>query len=77
MNTLIKNNRKELGMFVLLLVLCVLTYYGSGGRFLNPINITNLFRQIGMYGIFSIGLVNNHFLNSFLLLLEVITLVNR
>ena len=54
--TVLKNNRKELGMFVLLIILCIWTYFGSGGRFLLPNNITNLFNQVGLFGIFSIGM---------------------
>ena len=47
--------RKELGTFVLLIVLCVvLTFLNPG--FLSSANLQNLARLIGIYGIFSIGL---------------------
>ncbi|HEY0460432.1 MAG TPA: ABC transporter permease [Pyrinomonadaceae bacterium] len=47
--------RKELGTFVLLVVLCmVLTVLNPS--FLDPSNLQNLARLIGIYGIFSIGL---------------------
>jgi ribose transport system permease protein len=49
-------NRKEVGMLCLLFILCLWTYFGSGGRFLSPINITNLLRQVGLFGIFSMGM---------------------
>lgn len=49
-------NRKEMGMLGLLFALCIWTYFGSGGRFLSPINLTNLLRQIGLFGIFSMGM---------------------
>ena len=47
--------KKELGIFVLLVVLCV-TVAIKNPRFLSPENLQNTARQIGMYGIFSIGL---------------------
>jgi ribose transport system permease protein len=47
--------RKELGTFVLLVVLCVvLTILNPS--FISPANLQNLARLIGIYGIFSIGL---------------------
>src|SRR5436309_13537567 len=46
--------RKELGIFVLLAVLCV-TVGVLNPRFLGAANLTNMARLIGMYGIFSIG----------------------
>jgi ribose transport system permease protein len=47
--------RKELGTFVLLVILCiVLTVLNPS--FLAPVNLQNLARLIGIYGIFSIGL---------------------
>ena len=47
--------RKELGTFILLVVLCiVLTILNPS--FLAPVNLQNLARLIGIYGIFSIGL---------------------
>jgi ribose transport system permease protein len=61
----IERNRKELGMAFLLLALCVWTIIGSSeegvdalfnSRFLLPRNLYNVARQIGLYGIFSIGI---------------------
>src|SRR5437763_14298673 len=47
--------KQELGIFVLLIVLCII---GSPlhQNFLLAINLQNLARQIGAFGIFSIGL---------------------
>lgn len=47
--------KKELGIFVLLIVLCVIVSI-INPNFLTPINLQNLARQIGAFGIFSIGL---------------------
>ncbi len=47
--------KKELGIFVLLVVLCVVVA-AINPRFLNPANLQNMARLIGAYGIFSIGL---------------------
>lgn len=47
--------RKELGTFILLVVLCVALAI-LNPSFLNPVNLQNLARLIGIYGIFSIGL---------------------
>lgn len=47
--------KKELGIFVLLVVLCVIVSI-MNPNFLAPINLQNLARQIGAFGIFSIGL---------------------
>ncbi|MFL6467063.1 MAG: ABC transporter permease, partial [Pyrinomonadaceae bacterium] len=47
--------RKELGTFVLLIVLCVVLAFLNPG-FLSSANLQNLARLIGIYGIFSIGL---------------------
>jgi ribose transport system permease protein len=47
--------KKELGIFVLLIVLCVIVSIVNS-NFLLPINLQNLARQIGAFGIFSIGL---------------------
>jgi ribose transport system permease protein len=47
--------RKELGTFVLLLVLCVVVAI-LNPRFLAGANLQNMARLIGAYGIFSIGL---------------------
>src|SRR5688572_20087786 len=47
--------KKELGIFVLLIVLCVITSI-INPNFLLAINLQNLARQIGAFGIFSIGL---------------------
>jgi ribose transport system permease protein len=46
---------KELGIFVLLLVLCIFVA-SMNPRFLSPINLQNTARLIGMYGVFSLGL---------------------
>ncbi|NQZ59150.1 MAG: ABC transporter permease [Lentisphaeraceae bacterium] len=56
MNNFFSKYRKESGMCGLLIGLCIWTYFGSGGRFLSPLNISNLLRQIGLFGIFSIGM---------------------
>jgi ribose transport system permease protein len=47
--------KKELGIFVLLIVLCVIVS-AINPNFLLTINLQNLARQIGAFGIFSIGL---------------------
>ncbi|HEX2271349.1 MAG TPA: hypothetical protein VHH35_17515, partial [Pyrinomonadaceae bacterium] len=47
--------KKELGIFVLLVVLCIIVSIVNS-NFLLPINLQNLARQIGAFGIFSIGL---------------------
>ncbi len=47
--------RKELGTFGLLVVLCAVLAY-LNPSFLAPVNLQNLSRLIGIYGIFSIGL---------------------
>ena len=47
--------KKELGIFVLLIVLCVIVSV-INPNFLLTINLQNLARQIGAFGIFSIGL---------------------
>ena len=47
--------KKELGIFVLLVVLCIIVSIVNP-NFLLPINLQNLARQIGAFGIFSIGL---------------------
>ena len=47
---------KELGIFVLLVVLCIFVTIMSGGSFLHANNLQNTSRLIGIYGIFSIGL---------------------
>ncbi|HEU4765869.1 MAG TPA: ABC transporter permease [Pyrinomonadaceae bacterium] len=47
--------KKELGIFVLLIVLCIIVALVNP-NFLLPINLQNLARQIGAFGIFSIGL---------------------
>ncbi len=47
--------KKELGIFVLLVVLCIVVAL-INPNFLLPINLQNLARQIGAFGIFSIGL---------------------
>ncbi len=47
--------KKELGIFILLIALCVVTAI-LNPRFLSPTNLTNMANIIGMFGIFSIGL---------------------
>ena len=47
--------KKELGTFLLLVLLCVVVA-ALNPRFLAPANLQNMARLIGMYGIFSIGL---------------------
>ena len=47
--------RKELGTFILLVLLCVVLAI-KNPSFLSPANLQNLARLIGMYGIFSIGM---------------------
>src|SRR5829696_4636851 len=47
--------KKELGIFVLLIVLCIIVSI-INPNFLLKINLQNLARQIGAFGIFSIGL---------------------
>ena len=46
--------RKELGIFILLVVLCVLVSI-MNPKFISPINLSNIANLIGMFGIFSIG----------------------
>jgi ribose transport system permease protein len=46
--------KKDLGIFGLLVVLCVITA-SQNHNFLAPTNLTNLANIIGMFGIFSIG----------------------
>jgi len=47
--------KKELGITILLVVLCATTAF-LNHRFLGAANLANMARLIGMYGIFSIGL---------------------
>src|SRR5882762_927347 len=47
--------KKELGTFLLLVVLCVVTAI-LNPQFLSGANLQNMARLVGMYGIFSIGL---------------------
>ena len=47
--------KKEFGLFALLLVLCIGTALKSP-EFLSPINLQNTSKQVGMFGIFSIGI---------------------
>ncbi|HVU25355.1 MAG TPA: ABC transporter permease [Opitutus sp.] len=46
--------KKELGIFILLVVLCVVTQF-ENARFLSPQNLVNMANIIGMFGIFGIG----------------------
>ena len=52
---MLKRYGKEIGVFGLLLVLCIFLSV-MNPRFLSPINLQNTGRLIGMYGIFSLGL---------------------
>jgi ribose transport system permease protein len=47
--------KKELGIFILLVVLCAVVT-ALNPRFLGATNLQNMARLVGMYGIFSIGL---------------------
>ena len=47
--------KKELGISVLLLVLCAVTA-GLNPKFVSPVNLGNMANVIGLFGIFSIGL---------------------
>jgi ribose transport system permease protein len=47
--------KKEIGISVLLFVLCAVTTL-LNPKFISPVNLTNTANQIGMYGIFSLGL---------------------
>ncbi len=47
--------KKELGIFILLVVLCVITAI-INPRFLTPVNLQNTARLIGAFGILSLGL---------------------
>jgi len=47
--------KKELGIFILLVVLCVVTGIRSDS-FISPANLTNLANSVGMFGVFSLGL---------------------
>lgn len=47
--------KKEIGIFILLVVLCAVTAL-INPRFLSALNLTNMANVIGMFGIFSIGL---------------------
>ena len=60
----VNKNRRELGMLGLLIVLVIITSWGtreSGvqavfeSKFLSSDNLKNISREIGIYGIFSIG----------------------
>ncbi len=46
---------KETGIFVLLVVLCLLGQ-SQNSQFFSPVNVSNLLNQVGMFGIFSIGM---------------------
>jgi ribose transport system permease protein len=46
--------KKELGIFVLLIVLCAVTAF-ENVRFLSPENLVNMANVIGLFGIFSLG----------------------
>lgn len=51
---MLKRFGRELGIFVLLVALCIFVT-AMNPRFLGPTNLINMARLIGMYGIFSIG----------------------
>jgi ribose transport system permease protein len=46
--------KKEIGIFILLVVLCVVTTF-ENSRFLSPENLINMANIIGMFGIFGLG----------------------
>ena len=50
------SGRKELGIFVLLVALCIFVEVMSGGTFFHVDNLQNTSQIIGQYGIFSIGM---------------------
>lgn len=54
MNFKLLSARKELGVFGLLLVVCIITF-SRNHDFLGADNLQNLARLVGIYGIFSIG----------------------
>src|SRR5476649_269694 len=47
--------KKEIGIFVLLVVLCTVTSL-LNPKFISLVNLTNMANLIGLFGIFSIGL---------------------
>ncbi len=47
--------KKELGIFILLIVLCAITA-ALNPRFLSPVNLQNTTRLIGMFGLLGLGL---------------------
>jgi ribose transport system permease protein len=47
--------KKELGIFILLVVLCAVTA-SINPRFISPTNLTNMANVIGLFGVFSLGL---------------------
>ena len=47
--------KKELGIFSLLVALCIVTA-SINPKFISPANLTNLANSVGMYGVFSLGL---------------------
>ena len=47
--------KKEMGIFLLLVVLCALGWL-KNPQFLSAINLHNLSQQVGMFGIFSLGM---------------------
>ncbi len=52
----ITSGRKELGIFILLVALCIFVEVMSGGTFFHVDNLQNTSQIIGQYGIFSIGM---------------------
>jgi ribose transport system permease protein len=47
--------KKELGIFILLFVLCAVTSV-MNPKFLSPVNLVNTANLVGLYGVFSLGL---------------------
>ena len=47
--------KKELGISILLLALCVVTAI-LNPKFISPVNLTNMANVVGLFGIFSLGL---------------------
>ena len=50
----LRRSARELGIFVLLVVLCLVTAK-LNPQFISVVNLTNIARLVGIYGIFSIG----------------------
>ena len=51
--------KKEIGIFILLVVLCAVTGFDNP-RFFSHTNMMNMANIIGLFGIFSLGLGSGH-----------------